>query len=453
MTPQCRCVRRGYEGGSGSVFPQNQLGYATVWTGGDAQHPGMTVVALPYEIPKGRAGIAAVYEPDAAGGCARAAQRCIDGDTRLIAVFAVQVDFDGGFVHENLLVQERKEGGWTVKCLLASMDGMSNAAFRSVCFEYGADGATTEMIGAAGFARAKRRRRPIMDALVLRRCEEGPLAAQIIGSDPGVMAAAAARLEALERFDAIEINMGCPARVVVGSGNGSALLQNPGHAGEILRAVCGSVRLPVRLKLRLGWDEAHITAPEIARMAQEAGCREIILHGRTRSQFYGGDVLMDEMRRVRAAVEIPLYANGAVRCAGDAAGFARSVGADGVCIGRAALKAPWIFDDIRALERGECPPERDAVERVALLMRLAERLCAQKPERFAICEMRKFTPWYLEGFTGAEALFEAVKRTETLDEYRRLHECYLEALLRMGDTQLHSRCVKTPVLDTVRRSV
>lgn len=340
-----------------------------------------------------------------------------------------------------------------MKCLLASMDGMSNAAFRSVCFEYGADGATTEMIGAAGFARAKRKRRPIMDALVLRRPEEGFLAAQIIGNDPRVMAAAAARLEALERFDAIEINMGCPARVVVGSGNGSALLLQPEMAGEILRAVCGAVRIPVRLKLRLGWDEAHITAPEIARMAQEAGCREIILHGRTRNQLYGGDVQLSQMQRVRAAVEIPLYANGAVSCAGDAAAFARSVGADGVCIGRAALKAPWIFDDIHALERGERPRERDAGERVALLLCLAERLCQQKPERFAICELRKFTLWYLEGFTGAEAVFEAVKQVETLEDYRRLHGEYLERLMRANDVCIHPERVPETTLDTVRRSV
>ena len=340
-----------------------------------------------------------------------------------------------------------------LNCLLASMDGMSNAAFRSVCFEYGADGATTEMIGATGFARAKRKRRPIMDALVLRRPEEGPLAAQIIGSDPRVMAAAAVRLEGMERFDAIEINMGCPARIVVGSGNGAALLQQPERAGEILCAVCGAVRLPVRLKLRLGWDEAHITAPEIARMAQEAGCREIILHGRTRSQLYGGGVLLGEMRRVRAAVEIPLYANGAVTCAGDAAAFARSVGADGVCIGRAALKAPWIFDDIRALGRGERPPERNAPERVALLLRLAERLCQQKPEKFAICELRKFTLWYLAGFTGAEAVGEAVKRVETLEDYRRLHGEYLERLLRTNDVHIHPERVPEATLDTVRRSV
>ena len=171
--------------------------------------------------------------------------------------------------------------------MLASMDGMSTAAFRSLCFEYGADGATTEMIPAPGFARAKRKRRGhILEALALRRPEEGWLAAQIIGSEPDLMAAAARRLEDMNRFDCIEINMGCPARTVVSSGNGSALLQNIPLAEAIIRAVCGAVQMPVRIKLRLGWDDEHITAPLVAQIAQDAGCSALVLHGRTRAQQY-----------------------------------------------------------------------------------------------------------------------------------------------------------------------
>lgn len=328
------------------------------------------------------------------------------------------------------------------------MDGMSSAAMRSVCFEYGADGATTEMIGAIGVARSKGRRAPVMEALLLRRPEEGELAAQLLGNDPAVMARAAQRLEALRRFDAIEINMGCPARVAIRSGNGAALLREPERCGEILRAVCGAVQLPVRLKMRLGWDDAHITAPEIARMAEDAGVGEIILHGRTKAQMYSGEVNLDAMRRVREAVPIPLYANGAVVRPVDAKRFAEAVGAQGVCIGRAALKSPWIFDDIRALERGEPVRERDAAERVGALLRFAERLCAQKPEHFAVQEMRKYSLWYLEGLTGAEALFERVKRAETLDAYRALHEEFLNGLVRANDTRVHPELVKSARLDT-----
>lgn len=338
-----------------------------------------------------------------------------------------------------------------LKCILASMDGMTTAAFRSLCFEYGADGATTEMIPAAGFARAKRKRSPTLDALTIRRPEERALAAQIIGSEPALMSAAAQRLEALGRFDAIEINMGCPARSVVGSGNGSALLMNLPRAEEILYAVCRAVRLPVRLKMRLGWDAGHIVAPQLARIAEDAGCSALILHGRTREQQYAGEVDIESMLRVREATDLPLYANGAVAHAGDAFAFAASVRADGVCIGRAALKNPWIFEDIRALERGETPRVRGAEERIALLIRFADRLCAQKPERFAIQEMRKYCLWFLNGFTGAGEVFETVKSTETLASFRAVYENYLERLIRANDLFAHPEYMAGETLDTVRR--
>lgn len=339
-----------------------------------------------------------------------------------------------------------------LKCLLASMDGMTTAAFRSICFEYGADGATTEMIPAPGFARAKRKRSPVLDALALRREEErGQLAAQIIGGEPKLMAAVAQRLEALERFDVIEINMGCPARTVVSSGNGSVLLRDPARAGDILRAVCEAVRLPVRLKLRLGWDDEHITAPEIAKIAEEAGVCELILHGRTREQMYAGEVQIEHMLRVREAVKIPIYANGAVACAADAAEFARVAHADGVCIGRAALKAPWIFEDIHALERGEKIRERDARERIGMLLKLAKRLCQQKPEHFAMQEMRKNCRWYLSGLTGADAAFEEVKTADTLEKFCDIHEHLLNRLVQADDLYIHPELMQDAGLDTVRR--
>ena len=336
-----------------------------------------------------------------------------------------------------------------LKYSLAAMDGMSHAAFRSICFEYGAEDATTEMVSAISYARARRKRQPILDAQLMRRPEETRLAAQIIGCEPEIMAAAAQKLEKTGHFDAIEINMGCPARTVVGGGSGSAILQNPQLAGEILRAVCGATSLPVRLKLRLGWDDKHITAPEIACMAQNAGCSALILHGRTRSQMYRGSVLLEEMKRVRAAVTIPLYANGAVVSAADAAPFGEAVGAQGVCIGRAALKAPWIFDDIRRLERGEAPVQRDAAERVDVLLRLGARMCDQKPERLAMCEIRKFCTWYLTGLTGAEEVCKQLHRVEQLDGLRRTLEGYLDGLVAENDVQLHPELLPEVTLDTV----
>ena len=339
-----------------------------------------------------------------------------------------------------------------LKCLLASMDGMTTAAFRSICFEYGAYGATTEMIPAIGYARAKKKSKPIMDALVLRRSEEqGELAAQIIGNKPALMAEAARKLEALERFDLIEINMGCPARTVVSSGNGSALLNNLPLAEEILRSVCDAVQLPVRLKLRLGWDDEHIVAPEVCRMAEEVGCKSIILHGRTRQQIYSGEVNLEAMRDVVKAVSIPVYANGAVVQPGDALWLQRETGAAGVCIGRAALKNPWIFEDIRAFERGEAIKERNAGERIGMLVRFAERLCQQKPECFAVQELRKFCLWYLTGLTGADEAFERVKYVDSLEGFCSVQMDFLNELVRKNDIYIHSELLPRQTLDTVNR--
>lgn len=351
-----------------------------------------------------------------------------------------------------MYLREGKKKPLSLICKLASMDGMTTAAFRSICFEYGAHGATTEMIPAPGFARAKRKRRGhILEALTLRRPEENWLAAQIIGGEPDLMAAAAKRLEDLNRFDAIEINMGCPARGVVSSGNGSALLQNVPRAEEILRAVCAAVQLPVHLKLRLGWDDEHITAPQIAAIAQDAGCSALILHGRTRQQQYAGEVQIENMLRVRSAVTIPVYANGAVASAADAADFAKKTCADGVVIGRAALKNPWIFEDIRSLQNGEAPRERNAQERIGILLRLADRLCLQKPEVFAMHEMRKYCLWYLSGLTGAAQTFDLIKRAEDLETFHRVHEGFLERLIQTNDIHVHPELLPEATLDTVNR--
>ena len=338
-----------------------------------------------------------------------------------------------------------------IECTLAAMDGMTHAAFRSICFEYGAHGASTEMIPAISYARARKKRMPTFESLLARRPEEqGHLAAQIIGGVPEDMVAAARRLEELNRFDAIEINMGCPARKVVGSGNGSALLTDVQRAGEILRAVCAGVQLPVRLKMRLGWDEEHITAPEIARIAEEAGCSAIILHGRTRSMMYTGRVMLDQMLRVKEAVHIPIYANGAVQDAQSAIEFAEAFQGNRICIGRAALKMPWIFEDIRLLEGGMEIPERGAEERIGILTRFAERLCMLKPERFAICEVRKFCRWYLNGLTGAQACVEKLYAAESLHAFRSELDRYLNYLIQANDTRVHAEFQEAQTLDTVR---
>lgn len=329
------------------------------------------------------------------------------------------------------------------------MDGMTRASFRLICFEYGADGATTEMIQSLALGRAKRRLSETFAETMVRFPGEGDLAAQLIGSNPAMMAESARRLTAMKRFDAIEVNMGCPARKVVGSGNGSAILRNPGLAVEILRAVRESTELPVRVKLRLGWDEAHIVAPEIAIAAEALGYDRVTVHGRTRAQMYKGAVNTAAIREIAQSVRIPVFANGGVTCASDALTFIRDTRAAGVAIGRAALKQPWIFDDIRRLRHGLSVPQRDACERISLLERLAALACHHRPEAVAIREMRKFGSWLLPGLTGADIVLRSMNEIETLEGLRRLMENYLNGLIRDNDTFPHAELMPESSLDTV----
>ena len=334
--------------------------------------------------------------------------------------------------------------------VLAPMDGMTRASFRLICFEYGADGATTEMIQSLALGRAKRRLSDTFLEPLVRFPGEGNLAAQLIGSVPGMMGESARRLEAMNRFEAIEINMGCPARKVVGSGNGSALMRDVPRAIEVMRAVRESTRLPVRLKMRLGWDEYSITSPELAAEAEALGFQAITLHGRTRMQMYTGEVDVQAIRAICDSVSIPVFANGGVTGAAEALSFLEATGAAGVAIGRAALKQPWIFDDIKRLRAGLPLPERNAVERVAILTRLAELSCHHRPERVAISEMRKFSGWLLPGLTGADDVLHALNGVWTLEEYRRLLEGFLEGLARTDDLTVHPEAAPALTLDTVR---
>ncbi len=335
--------------------------------------------------------------------------------------------------------------------VLAPMDGMTHASFRTICFEYGADGATTEMIQSLALGRAKKRLSAAFAETMIRYPDEGNLAAQLIGRNPAMMAESARRLTAMERFDAIDINMGCPARKVVGSGNGAALMKEPELAIEVMRAVREATVLPVRLKMRLGWDAEHITAPQLARAADELGFQSIVVHGRTRTQMYSGDVNVEALRELCASVRIPVLANGGVTCAEDALAFLEKTGAAGVSIGRAALKQPWVFDDIRRLRAGEAVPKRLAPERVRLLIRLATLACGHRPEKVAISEMRKFSGWLLPGLTGYREVLLALNGIADLEGYRRLLEGYLNGLERANDLEVHPELTPEASLDTVRQ--
>lgn len=332
--------------------------------------------------------------------------------------------------------------------VLAPMDGMSHGAFRQICFDYGADGATTEMVSAVSYGRARKRREAFEETLV-RLPGEGNLAVQLIGGLPEDMGISARRVTELHRFDAIDINMGCPARTVVGSGNGSALLQDVNRALAVMAAVKENTTLPVRLKLRLGWDEDHIVADELALAAEKLGFESITLHGRTRLQMYTGEVDISAMRRVCEKVNIPVFANGGVTSAENALSFLKDTGASGVSIGRAALKQPWIFDDIRRIRNGNAPAPRSAEERIGILIKMARILCAMRPEKFAIFEMRKFSIWLIKGLWEGDAALQKIYDVHTLEAYEVILSNYLDGLEKRNDLWIHPELADPMTLDTV----
>ena len=325
--------------------------------------------------------------------------------------------------------------------LLAPMQGLTDAAFRLICFEYGCDGAVTEMIETGTYATTRKKLGQIEETLC-RLPGEKWLSVQLIGKVPREMAVCAERVTDMRRFDAIEVNMGCPARKVVTGGSGCALMGKPETAREILRAVKGSTDLPVHLKIRLGWDEAHENAPEIAEIAREEGVSRLTVHGRTRTQFYGGEADCEGIRRAIAAFGGEGVANGGVKGPEDVRPFLEKTGAERVSIGRAALTRPWIFEDARRLEAGKplCP--RDAGERCELLLRHAKYACLIHEERTAVVRMRKFTPWYLDGLSGLRELQAQVNRLETLDGLQNEVGAFLDRLRAADDLYPHAELTR-----------
>jgi len=275
---------------------------------------------------------------------------------------------------------------------LAPLAGHTNLPFRLAIRALGGLGlATTDMLNARSLIAHHDK------TLFLAQTspQDRPLAAQIYGPVPSEMAAAACWVEA-QGFDAVDINMGCPARKVVRKGNGAAMMQTPDLAADIVAAVVQATRLPVMVKMRLGWDADHINAPELASRFEQLGVAGLTIHGRTKGQLYLGDVSLKGIRAVvQAAPSIPVLGNGNVFGPADALRMAEATGCAGIAIGRGALYNPFIFAQFERWERtGDLGPEPTLDDRLAFMERHCQLLFELRGEVMACRNIRKFAKYY-----------------------------------------------------------
>lgn len=296
--------------------------------------------------------------------------------------------------------------------VLGPMAGVTDLPFRLLCKEFGADLIYTEMVSAKGIMYNNKN----TDALLLTHPKEHPVSLQLFGEDPKMMSEQAKRIEDRE-FDIFDINMGCPVPKVVNNGEGSALMKNPERIGEIVEAMAKAVSKPVTVKIRRGFDEKHINAVEVAKIAESAGAAAIAVHGRTREQYYSGKADWNIIREVKEAVHIPIIGNGDINTPEDAVRMMKETGCDAVMIARGVRGNPWLFAQIKEYMNSGIVPAKPTVQEVAaMIMRHADLEIEYKGEATAMREMRKHVAWYTTGYPHSARLREEVNKIETRED-------------------------------------
>lgn len=307
--------------------------------------------------------------------------------------------------------------------ILAPMAGVTDLPFRLLCREQGAGLLCMEMVSAKAILYKNRNTASLLSI----HPGEHPVSLQLFGSDPDIISEIAHRIE--ERpFDILDLNMGCPVPKIVNNGEGSALMKNPLLAGRIIEKTVKAIKKPVTVKIRKGFDDEHVNAVELAKIAEDAGAAAVAVHGRTREQFYAGKADWEIIRQVKEAVSIPVIGNGDLLTAEDVTAMGQQTGCDGFMIARGAQGNPWIFKQIlQYYKTGEQLPRPSVLEVKQMILRHARMMLEFKGDYIGIREIRKHAAWYTAGYSGSSRLRVAINAVESYEELEEVLQDWQES--------------------------